>query len=371
MCKGGVFYFARHVPNDLQRHHEILRIVIRLKTHSQSAALKASRSTAAKLDGFWLQMRVANMDLPASAKLTKQQPKETFSLCAPNLSDDLQQYFKLKGIDKLKLFFTASKRNVDYAIKCLADRPIDTYTTADAAALKDWLTDKKLSTASIKHIFSTFRAVFHLTIHKDGFDCKNAFARTFLTSDERPKRTTISPDCIKCIQQVCLNMADERRLLVALLSDTGMRLSEAIWLIWEDIHLDHETPHISLKPHPWRRLKTAGSERLIPLVGGSLAAVKVMHRQSTTQFLFPSCANEIEFEGNSCSASFNNRLKQYVPDAVIHSFRHSFHDRLRNAGVESEIIDQLSGWSRKTVGQGYGDGFALPILYNQTLSLKN
>ena len=26
MCKGGVFYFTRHVPNDLQRHYETPRI---------------------------------------------------------------------------------------------------------------------------------------------------------------------------------------------------------------------------------------------------------------------------------------------------------------------------------------------------------
>ena len=62
MCKGGVFYFTRHVPNDLERHHETPRIVICLKTCSQSAALKASRSKAAKIGSFWLQMRVANMD---------------------------------------------------------------------------------------------------------------------------------------------------------------------------------------------------------------------------------------------------------------------------------------------------------------------
>jgi len=108
MCKGGVYYFTRHVPNDLQRHYATPRIVICLKTRSENAALKASRSMAAKLDDFWLQMRVANMDVPASDKLTKQQPKEAFTSCAPKLTDALQRYFKLKGIDKPKLFFTAS-----------------------------------------------------------------------------------------------------------------------------------------------------------------------------------------------------------------------------------------------------------------------
>ena len=70
MCKGGVFYFTRHVPNDLQKHYETTRIVICLKTRNQNAALKASHSIAAKLDDFWLQMRIAEMKVPASSKLT-------------------------------------------------------------------------------------------------------------------------------------------------------------------------------------------------------------------------------------------------------------------------------------------------------------
>ena len=93
-----------------------------------------------------------------------------------------------------------------------------------------------------------------------------------------------------------------------------------------------------------------------------------MHRQSTTQFLFPSYANENECKGNSCSAALNKWLKQYAPDAVIHSFRHSFRDRLRNAGVQSEMIDQLGGWSNQSVGQGYGEGFNCKTL---TTILKN
>ena len=51
------------------------------------------------------------------------------------------------------------------------------------------------------------------------------------------------------------------------MSDTGMRLGEAVGLAVKDVHLDDETPYINLIPHPWRRLKTKGSERYVPLVG--------------------------------------------------------------------------------------------------------
>jgi integrase len=60
------------------------------------------------------------------------------------------------------------------------------------------------------------------------------------------------------------------RWLLAIISDTGMRLSEAVGLDKDDIILDAPIPYISLQQHSWRRLKT----RLIPLIGVALWAAK-------------------------------------------------------------------------------------------------
>ena len=166
MCKGGVFYFTRHVPNDIQRHYETPRIVICLKTRNHASALRASRSMAAKLDDFWLQMRLSHLDVPASDRLVKQQPINTFKSSAPKLSDALAKYCALKGADRGRLFFTVAERNVGYVIECLGDRPLDAYSSSDAAKFRDWLIDRSLSTSSIKRIFSTIRAVFNLTIQE-------------------------------------------------------------------------------------------------------------------------------------------------------------------------------------------------------------
>ena len=370
MCKGGVYYFTRHVPNDIQRHYSKPRIVLCLKTRSKSAALKASNSIASKLDDFWLQMRVREMDVPASSLLIRKKPAEAFTSCAPKLSDALEKYCRLKGGGRAELFFRSSFRNIGYVIEHLGDRPLDAYSSSDAASFRDWLVGRGLSSSSIRRIFSTVRAVTALTIQEDGLICHNAFSKTFIPIEVGVKRVSISPDYIKRVQRICLEAADERRLLVALISDTGMRLSEALGLIWKDLRLDHEYPHIQLVPHSWRPLKTSGSKRLIPLVGVAYKAVKIMHQQRSTSFLFNSYTNEAGCKGNSCSAALNKWLKHHVPDAVIHSFRHSFRDRLRNAGVQSELIDQLGGWSRQSVGEGYGKGYDLAFAYQSMLRLS-
>ena len=148
--------------------------------------------------------------------------------------------------------------------------------------------------------------------------------------------------------------------MLALISDTGMRLSEALGLVWGDIDLKHKHPHINLVPHPWRSLKTSGSKRLVPLVGVSLEAIKTMHRQGVSHtFLFKSYTNETSCNGNSASAALNKWLKEYTEHGVVHSFRHSFRDRLREAEVDLELTDQLGGWASSSVGQSYGTGHTL------------
>ena len=137
MCKGGVYYFTRTVPNDLQRHYEKPHTVMCLETCSKNAALNASKSLASKLDDFWLKIRISELEIPASHLLIKGQPKETFTSYATTLSDALEKYCRLKGVGKGEQFFTAANRNIGYVIEHLGNRPLDAYSTADAASFRD------------------------------------------------------------------------------------------------------------------------------------------------------------------------------------------------------------------------------------------
>ena len=102
-------------------------------------------------------------------------------------------------------------------------------------------------------------------------------------------------------------MDDDMRWLVALISDTGMRLSEAAGLHMDDIRLDAEIPHVVVQPHAWCSLKTAGSERKIPLVGASLwAAQCIVHQATNPAFAFPRYNRSGQTNGNSASAPSTN-----------------------------------------------------------------
>ena len=143
-----------------------------------------------------------------------------------------------------------------------------------------------------------------------------------------------------------------------------MRLGEAIGLLKSDFVLEAKIPHINLRPHPWRRLKTPGSERQIPLVGASLwAAKRALTQQTDSEFALPKYCSDEGHKTNSASAALNKWLRNHAPaGCVVHSFRHSLRDRLRAIECPADIIDQLGGWSTPGVGSNYGNGHRLEVL---------
>ena len=160
---------------------------------------------------------------------------------------------------------------------------------------------------------------------------------------------------------------------MSLISDTGMRLSEAAGLHIDDIKLGDDVPHIDLKPHPWRHLKTKGSQRQIPLVGASLwAAQRIKADTNNSPYAFPRYTSSKGTNANSASAALNKWLKSRVPEGcVIHSFRHSLRDRLRAVQCPSDMIDQIGGWTTAGVGQGYGEGYSKKVLQIWLYLIKN
>ena len=358
--RGTTYYFVRRVPKDVQEYYKSSRIVICLKTSRKDRAIRFGMSIAQRLEDYWLSLRLSKLDIPA-LHLLRDEPLSASTSSSMTLSEALELYLRLKGNNKDKIFHRGAERNMQSVIDVLGDRPVDEYASSDAASYRDYLLKKGLTTNSVKRNFSTIRSIINLCIQEHGLDCKNAFSRVYLPDlDDSKKRKPIPIENIRQIQEDCKLEDDEARWLVALISDTGIRLSEAAGLHINDIILDEDIPYINLKPHPWRSLKTKGSQRQIPLVGASLWAANRVKTNSHHTFAFPRYNTTSTTNGNSASAAINKWLKQRVPDGcVIHSFRHSLRDRLRAVQCPSDMINQIGGWSTSGVGQAYGEGYDL------------
>ncbi|MDB4852928.1 tyrosine-type recombinase/integrase [Alphaproteobacteria bacterium] len=362
MNRDGVYYYVRHIPYDLIAYYNVSRLCFSLKTKSLKAAIRASKSVSQRLEDYWLGLRLQNMDIPAIQVVKSSDVHKNDTLL---LSQACELYLRLKGVGKDKVFIRTANRNTGYVTKLLGDRPISSYTSNEAAQFRDWCIDKGMGIKTVKRVFSSIRAIINLAIAEEGLDCSNAFAKTYFPDDDNANsRQPISVQDIKKVQSLCKDIDDEMRWLIALISDTGMRLGEAAGLLKEDIKLDDRIPHIDLKPHSWRSLKTKGSQRLIPLTKEALwASKRLLDANHDSIFAFPRYCDERGCKANSASGGLNKWLHQYVPDnCVIHSFRHSLRDRLRAVECPSDIVDAIGGWKTSGVGHGYGNGYTLEVL---------
>ena len=278
---------------------------------------------------------------------------------APTLSEATQQYLQLKGISRPKTFHQAALRNAGVVIEICGDKVLSEYRTTDAGKVRDILIERGLNVLSVKRTFTTIRAIINLSISEHGLDIRNAFSSIYMPEAISKKRVSIPVDTIREIQQACYQIDDDMRWLIALISDTGMRLAEAAGLHISDIHLDEEIPYVNVRPHPWRRLKTNSSQRHIPLVGASLWAAQRLKTNASSCFAFPRYTDGKRCNANSASNGLNKWMQTHFrDDIVIHGFRHAFRDRLRGAQCPSDMIDQLGGWSSEKIGEGYGDGYS-------------
>jgi integrase len=315
---------------------------------------------AVRLEDYWLSLRLKKADVPA-AHLLKVVPSQNPNSVLPTIQDALELYLRVKGRNKRKPFFTHSERSVNYLEECLGCRSLDQYSSADAALFRDWLRKRGLSTSSIQRNFFNVKALVNFCIKELGLNCRNAFTGVYLFPEEDfQKRQPLSLQQIGRVQQRCYEIDDDVRWMVALISDTGMRLAEAAGLLIEDIKIDCPFPHVSLNAHSGRPLKTKSSQRTIPLVGASLWAARQILASAGGVFCFPRYTDDEVCKSNSASAAMNKWLKTVAGDtAVIHGLRHSFRDRLRALEAPNDLIDQLGGWSLQSVGQSYGRGYPL------------
>ena len=271
--RSGIFYFVRRIPTDVRHHYRADRVSLSLRTKSMPIAARSAASINQRLEDYWLGLRLQQIAIPAINLV--REPKTAEASDCLTLSDARDLYLHIKSAGKDQTFVRSAHRNVEYVIKVLGDHPLSSYSTVDAAKFRDWLIDQRMARDTVKRVFGSIRSIINLAIKEQGLGYSNAFSGTFMPEGlPVTKRRPIPIDDIRKIQLKCRDEDDELRWIIALLSDTGMRLGEAIGLLKSDIVLEVKIPHITLKPHPWRRLKTPGSERQIPLVGASLWAAK-------------------------------------------------------------------------------------------------
>lgn len=148
----------------------------------------------------------------------------------------------------------------------------------------------------------------------------------------------------------------------------GMRRGEIAQLGTADVQVIEDVPVLLIRPGDGRRLKTANARRMMPvhpeLVRMGFLGFVEGQRKADHQQLFPGeAANARGQWGDGFGDWFNRLLKARKVDGRrlgLHSFRHGFQDRLREADLHGTAIGQeLAGRSKGgDVSNNYGSGFS-------------
>lgn len=373
--KDGVFYFSRRIPKELKCHYTSPRIAYSLRTRSPKVAEARARKAADQLHEYWYHLRTQEKDLPGKHMLRLQRSAAVdavvhvpvvVSSSSVVLSEAVGIYLRQKGRGKSVTFHRAAERACGYVIDACGDKYLDAYTKADANAFRDNLIARGLAGTSMTRVFGTVRAVINFAASELGLSLNNPFTGVYYDrSAGASDRSPVPADALALVQSKCREIDDDLRWLVALVSDTGMRLAEAAGMTREDfIRDDDGSIFARIRPHPWRRLKTKGSERDVPLEGEARwAAERILAQQALSPFAFSRYNKTDTTNANSASAALNKWLKEFVPEGcTMHGFRHSMRDRLRAVECPADIVDQIGGWQTEGVGHGYGSGYPLEVL---------
>jgi integrase len=247
-----------------------------------------------------------------------------------------------------------------------ADPLVEAINIDVAYAFRDAMRARGSARGTIKRRINTIRAL--LNFAKQRFQL-SAYVNPFsgldvpkTASDRRAKdgRLPLTVEEIKrCNPFVMAKNADIADLWVMMMF-TGARPRELLGLEWQDVDLDHDVPHVIIRPNAIRGIKTDSSVRKVPLVGKALEVVHSRANQATIQAygtvpVFPRYASTSGY--NTASNLMTKAMKQAGVweriTKVPYSLRHSHKDWMRRVAPEY-WVNLIHGHAQGGIAGNYG-----------------
>ncbi|MCV2355114.1 tyrosine-type recombinase/integrase [Paucibacter sp. B2R-40] len=282
------------------------------------------------------------------------------------LSDALALYLKTHKRSAEEKFTKPIRARFAQLVDLIGDKPVADADSDDGKAYLDKLLATGVATTTARRYLRTMHSILAKYLKAKKTQHPNPFADIEIPheGEDAEKAKPYSAKELSEVLKAVKATDDEARWLVAMLADTGARLSEIAGLTLADIDLQDEVPRIHIRFHAHRRIKNLATVRYVPLKGCALwAATRIKATATKDQrYAFPHYNTKGTTNGNSASATLNKWVKETVGvDHNIHELRHTMADRLRRVQCPADIRLAIGGWARPSVGEGYGDGYPLEV----------
>lgn len=259
--------------------------------------------------------------------------------------------------DQIRRWKNPRKKAIANFVKQVGNKALADITRDDMLDFKAWwakrLATEGLTPNSANKDIGFIESTLRLVNEQKRLGLDLPFGKLTFKEDDEKTRPPFSEKWIKdklLAPGVLDGLNEEARAVVHAMVNTGARPSEIVGLLPQHIRLDCEVPHIEITSEG-KRVKTATSKRVIPLVGVGLEAFRT----------FPNGFPTYRFK-DKISDTVNKYLRENklleTPDHSLYGLRHSFEDRMLRAGVDERIRRDLMGHSLAG-RQRYGHGVTL------------
>lgn len=258
-------------------------------------------------------------------------------------------------------------RAMDAIVEALWRVPtVASITREEARKVQAYLRGKVRSKATVDRYLNDIRAIINHAIKE--FDDLHGLTNQFtglpdlaggrnggVKPDQEGRPLTVSE--VKQIRQRVETHSSQPELLLIwrMLEGTGCRLAEVTGLRAVDAIVAGEMPYIEVEWHEGRRLKNVASRRRVPLIGDALSATKqALELAGRGAMLFPRYG--VEGGNTKASAALMKHVRAVTKDklARVHSLRHGMKDKLKLAGVETDLQKLVLGHALEGEGSRYG-----------------
>ncbi len=199
----------------------------------------------------------------------------------------------------------------------------------------EWMARKGRANKTIKSNISRVKAMLRWAERK-GYIERNPLVELDLKEYGRKSESWLPFTWQELKDIFAQDMLKEDRLALTLLATTGARLDEIALLDWSQVHREYGIVYLDLTE---ALVKNDPSRRLIPLH----PAVVPMLGNGGSGRIFSYTLDQ----DNKAQSDAGKKLTRYIdkvtehPRKVVHSFRGTFKDLVRDAGLTKKMIEQL------------------------------
>ena len=267
-----------------------------------------------------------------------------------------------KTPDQVRRWKNPRKKANAIFIEAVGDKPISGITAEDMLLFREHLINRvadgqitmQSANKDLTHFIGTIKTVNRMK----KLDINLPFSDLALKGGRAKKRQPFSKTWIQeklLVPGALDGLNPQARNLLLMMINSGARPSELAGLKIDHLDLTGEIPMMSFMPEG-RQLKNDHSERRVPLHGVSLNAARDALGVAKGDKLFPAYFGRDKVSDTINKFMRENGLKE-SETTTLYSLRHSFEDRLIEAGVADRVRADLFGHAlqRERYGEGGGD----------------